>query len=616
MVELSVSGLKKSFADDLLFEQITFDLKTEERLGLIGPNGSGKTTLLKIVYGLESMDEGAIAVRKDGVIGYLDQIPDYHESLLVDDIVQMAFKDLYEIKNKLDEVSLKLGQTKGHELDKYLKEYTRLQALFEQKGGYDIETEINKVTTGLQISSEMRQMPFSLLSGGEKTRVMLAKILLESPSILMLDEPSNHLDLESIEWLESYLKQYKGSVLIVSHDRYFLDNVCNKIVELSTYKAHLYYGNYSYYVIEKERRFLLELKAYLAQQKEIKRMEEQIKRYRIWGVMRDSDKMFKRAKELEKRLEKIDRLQKPKQDQTLSLYQQVSHRSGKRVLEAKSINKAYGDLVIFKDASLDIIYQDRLAILGSNGTGKTSLLHLLMDDFKKEEQDFKWGSKLNLGYLAQEVIFEDDSLTVLDFFMNTHNVSQPLARNQLATALFIRDDVHKKISVLSGGEKSKLILCSLMYDNPNILVLDEPTNHLDIDSRETLEDMLLAFEGTILFVSHDRYFIQKIATRIGEINHEKLEFYEGNYDYYRSLKERLKQDVKKPKDKAPKTVTKTPKKRNYKKDLEMIEEKLHKLYEEIDLHAYDALKLEELYKEKNDLEEEYEELFESMEEDM
>lgn len=615
MIDLNINHIKKVFGSETIFEDITFDVKSGDRIGLIGPNGCGKTTLLKIIYGLEHVQEGNVSFRKGLKVGYLDQIPSYESNVIVEDILNMAFEDVFQIKKRLDEVSLLLGTTEGADLDKSLKEFTRLSELYERLDGYNIETNINKVATGLLITEQLRKANFSQLSGGEKTRVTLARILLEKPELLMLDEPTNHLDLESIEWLESYLSSYEGSVLIVSHDRYFLDNVCNMLIELSQYKAHLYHGNYSYYVIEKERRFLLELKVYLAQQRQIKRMEEQIKRYRIWGEMRDSDKMYKRAKELEKRLSKIERLDKPKYgNDKMKLKNTNTSRSGKRVLIASNIHKAFDDLVLLEGAEIEVIFQDRLAILGNNGTGKTTLIKLLLEDSQLEEPIFDWGSRLNIGYLAQEVLFTDDSKSVLEYFMAEHNVNQAVARKELAKALFIRDDVFKKISMLSGGEKSKLKLCSLTYNQTNLLVLDEPTNHLDIDSREILEEMLLDFKGTILFISHDRYFIKKIASRIGEIDYKIIRYYEGDYDYFRYMKSKhniepvVRKKVKRIKSSEKKDETKVLYDR-----IESIDKRLLEIDSLMIEFGFNYEKLHELQLEKELLENEYERIFEEIE---
>jgi len=539
MIECNINNISKSFGADLVFQNISFDVKTNERIGLIGPNGSGKTTIMKILIGDEHVQLGNVSFRKGTKIGYLDQIPNFSDEITVLEILENAFTDIFKLKHEIDLLTNSFDSLADEELERTLTRYSLLIEKYEQDGGYLIETSINKVCSGLKVNDNMKLMNFNLLSGGEKTRVMLAKILLEKPSILMLDEPSNHLDLESIEWLENYLKDYDGAVLIVSHDRYFLDNVCKKIIELSINKAFVYHGNYSYYVVEKERRFLLELKVYLAHERKVKRMEDQIERYRVWGRMRDSDKMFKRAKELERRLVKIEKLDKPKHDNPkMKIQNSVIGRSGKRVLSASNIDKRFDDLILLVDAEIDLLYKDRLAILGKNGSGKSTLIHMLLNDLGSEEPTYNWGSKLSVGYLAQEVKFKDDSLSVLDYFMKEHEVNQNKARLELAKALFIRDDVFKSIRNLSGGEKSKLKICSLTYNKVNLMVLDEPTNHLDIDSREILEDLLLEFSGTILFVSHDRYFIKKIANRVGEIDNYQLNYYEGDYDYYKFMKKK------------------------------------------------------------------------------
>ena len=448
MLELNISKIKKSFSGTIIFEDITFDIKTNERLGLIGPNGCGKTTLLKIINKDDSVDEGVVSYRKDLKVGYLDQIPSFTNDILVIDILNSAFKELSLLHNQLTDLTESFANLDGADLEKALKIYTHVSEEYERLGGYLMETNINKVTSGLKISDTMRQATFNILSGGEKTRVMLAYILLLNPSLLLLDEPSNHLDLESIEWLENYLKDYDGSVIVVSHDRYFLDNVCNKIIELSYNKAHVYHGNYSYYVIEKERRFYLELKIYLNQEKKIKRMEEQIKQYRIWGVMRDSDKMFKRAKELEKRLEKIARLDKPKKDAPkMKIKYNETGRTGKRVLEAKDITNRFDSLLLLDKAQMEILYQDRVGVLGKNGSGKSTLIKYLIDDFNLDESTHRWGSKIKLGYLPQEVVFDNTNITILDYFMDKHQMSQNAARRELEKHYSLETTYSKRLDI-------------------------------------------------------------------------------------------------------------------------------------------------------------------------
>lgn len=554
MIEISVNGLGKFYGADKIFEGINFDVKTGERVGLIGSNGCGKTTIFKILMDKEDYQEGEVAFRKGISVGYLDQMPNYGDDTTTMDVLRMAFDRLHEIKLKLKELEASFANLEGSALDKQLDSYGKLSEKYEQAGGYDMETNINKMTEGLKISESMQEMAFNQLSGGEKTRVILAKILLESPDMLLLDEPSNHLDMESIEWLEEYLKLYQGTVLIVSHDRYFLDRVVTRIVELEFSKASIYHGNYSYYLIEKERRFLIEMKFYMSQQRKVKQMERQIERYRIWGTMRDSEKMFKKAKELEKRLEKMDKVDRPViEKKKISMVQGDLKRSGKRVLEIEGLKKAFDNKLLFDDLELNVMYGDSTCMIGPNGAGKTTLLRIILEHIEADEGSVKWGSNLEIGYLPQNVTFEDESLSLVDYISYRYTMPIGEARNLLAKVLFVGDDVFKRIETLSGGEKSRLKLCSLLYEDVNCMVLDEPTNHLDIESREVLENLLLDYDGTILFVSHDRYFITKIATKVCEIDEKVLVNYNGTYDYYRE--EKLKKKVEKEalvKDKKPK----------------------------------------------------------------
>jgi ATPase subunit of ABC transporter with duplicated ATPase domains len=533
MIELGINNLSKSFGANKIFENVSFDIKTGEIVGLIGGNGTGKTTIMKILMGHEDY-EGEVFYRKGVTLGYLDQIPVFEEDYSVKEVLYLAFSDVYDIKKKMIKIEHSLTN-EGNDIDKLMKEYGQLQERFELLGGYDIDEKMSKVTIGLRISDSIQKMKFANLSGGEKSKIMLGKILLEKPELLLLDEPSNHLDLKSIEWLEEYLKEYKGSVLIISHDRYFLDRVVNKIVELEYNGTSIYHGNYTYYLMEKERRFIEAYNRYKQNQKKINKMEEQIKRYRIWGKMRDSDKMYVRAKELEKRLAKMEKLDKPVLEKTkIKLSSKGFDRTGKEVLILKEIEKSFESRILFSGLNLTLFYQDSLAILGDNGTGKSTLIKIVMEDFEKDKGSIKYGSNINIGYLPQEVKFEDENTSILEAFQYKYNITIGEARKELAKVLFIKDEVYKKISILSGGEKSRLKLCMLMYEKVNFMILDEPTNHLDIDSREILEETLLDFKGTILFVSHDRYFINKIATKIGEIENERLEFYNGDYEYYKN----------------------------------------------------------------------------------
>ncbi len=556
MIELGVSNLKKQFGETIIFENITFELGTSERLGLIGANGVGKTTVMKILMGMENANGGDVFKRKGASLGYLNQIPDFNEDIKAIDVIEKAFEDLLIIETELKELekAMSLG---GQDLDRLVKRHGNLSIEYERLGGYMKETNLKKVLIGLSISDQMQERPFHLLSGGEQTRIVLAKILLEKPDVLLLDEPSNHLDMASIEWLEEYLKEYQGAVLIISHDRYFLDRVVTKIVELTYDEAILYHGNYTYYTVEKERRFLIAMKHYEQQQKKIKKMEEQIKRYRIWGEMRDSDKMYRRAKELEKRLEKMDKLQKPQYEKRkMSLDMSTGHRTGKRVMELENLSKGFEDKALFKDVDLTLWYKDYLCILGGNGTGKTTLFKMLTGELQPDQGTIKIGSRIEMGYLPQVVEFDNENQTIMEYFQSIHPVTNGQARKQLAKALFVKDDVFKYLKVLSGGEKSRLKLNVLMYGDVNLMLLDEPTNHLDIESREVLEENLLQYEGTVLFISHDRYFVDKMASRIGEIENHHLHVYEGDYQYFKEEKKKyqetenlnLDQDIEKSQD--------------------------------------------------------------------
>jgi len=533
MIELDIHNITKYYGANKIFQNISFNVKTGERIGFIGQNGCGKTTIMKIVMGMEDYQEGDINTRKDARVGYLNQIPIFAEDTTTIGVLRMAFDGIEQIKKQMKHLENQFPQLEGVTLEKAIDNYGRLTEQYELSGGYDIETRMNKVTQGLQISDDMGNMLFSKLSGGEKTRVILAKILLEEPDILLLDEPTNHLDLGSIEWLEGFLKGYKGSVLIISHDRYFLDSVISKVIELEFESAEVYHGNYSYYVIEKERRFLLEYKNYQNQQKKIDQMERQIERYRIWGEMRDSDKMFRRAKELEKRLEKVDVLDRPVfQKRKIRLNQNQIIRTGKVVLSIVNLSKSFTEVNLIKDVDFSIFYQDSVCIIGKNGSGKTTLLKMILGELEPDQGVVKIGSGVKIGYLPQNVVYKDEEQTVLQYFSQLHNITNGEARSQLAKVLFLKEDVNKKIKFLSGGEKSRLRLCSLTFDGVNFMILDEPTNHLDIDSREVLEETLNEFDGTLLFVSHDRYFINKVADKIIAIENSKVKIYDGDYTYY------------------------------------------------------------------------------------
>ncbi len=619
MIEIGVSSLEKSFGADKIFENVTFDIKDKEKIGLVGKNGVGKSTLMKIICGIEEPTLGQVNKRKALKIGYLEQVYNFPDEMLAEDILKLSFSELYNIEEEMKALQKTFDNLENEELDRAIKKYSLLHDRYEAMDGYKIKEKLDKITIGLDIPDTMIKSKFNNLSGGERTRVALGKILLESPDVLLLDEPSNHLDIKSVEWLEEYLNSYEGAVVIISHDRYFLDRVADKIIELSSDGAYIYNGNYSKYVIQKELKFLQELKDYENQQKKIKKMEEQIQRYRIWGKMRDSDKMYRRAKELEKRLEKIDELRKPVKDKKIKSFAlNSSERTGKIVLDIQDAEKSFGEKILFKDANLTVYYKDSIAVIGENGAGKSTLIKMVLNEIPLDSGEIRLGSKLNVGYLPQEITFDDEDIRIVDYFSYKYNISVGEARNELAKILFTEDDVYKKISNLSGGEKTRLKLLILIYEKANVLLLDEPTNHLDIDSRESLEEDLINYDGTIIFISHDRYFIDKVATRIAEIENNSVNVYDCDYEAYKSEKAKfqnikLKQESS---DAGPKDINKTSQsKEEYlkkKEDIKRIEKKkrdFKKLEEKIILLEEEVKNYEKiLYSENHetDVSEEYE----------
>ena len=542
MIEIELKEVEKYFGGNRIFSNISFDVHNNERVGLIGKNGSGKTTIFKIIAGMENKDNGSISIRKNSTVGYLEQIPDYPKHFKVIDVLKTAFQNQYEINKELKIIEVQMGSLNGNELERVLRKYGELNEQYLAKGGYEIEEKMSKVCTGLKFEEEALEREFMTLSGGEKTIVMLGKILLENPEILLLDEPSNHLDVTSIEWLENYLKSYKGTVIIISHDRYFLDRVVTKIVEIEEGETSLYNGNYSYYVIEKQRRIFEEFEAYKDQQKKIKAMEKAIKKLREWATQGDNEKFFKRAESMQKRLNKVERVDKPLINQAkIKLDFAKTDRSGTDVVSLKGICKKFEEKKVIENLYLDVRNSESTALIGSNGSGKSTIIKIILGQVIPENGEVKLGSNIKIGYLPQNITFDNEELNVLDVFREGITISEGESRGILAKFLFYGERVFKKVKNLSGGEKSRLKLCILIQNDINLLILDEPTNHLDIDSREMLEEALLIFEGTILFVSHDRFFINKLAKRILEIEDKKIINYNGDYEYYREKKNQYKQ---------------------------------------------------------------------------
>lgn len=538
MIEIELNKIKKNYGLRNVLDGFSLQLKTGEKVALIGQNGSGKSTILKIIAKQESIDNGTINIRSGAKIGILNQIYENEkEDISVEDFLYKSFEEILKIEKKLNKLETQMStEANTDKLEKLINEYGRTQERFSLIGGYETQEKFNKICSRFYINKDLLKQNYNLLSGGEKTRVNLAKLLLTQPDILLLDEPTNHLDIHSLEFLEELILKYKGTVLIVSHDRYFLDKVINKTVLLENGKENIYYGNYSYFLKEDERRTLTQFENYKNQQKQIEKMKESITTLRKFGELAGNEMFFKRAKNIEKRLEKmeiIDRVDLNKK--ALDLKFNIKSRSGNDVLKIENLEKKFDQKVIFKDANLTLNYGEKVALIGENGSGKSTLIKIILGQDINFDGKLKLGTAIKFGYISQNIIFEDNDKTVLDYFLEGNNFSETEARNKLARYGFRQENVFKRIGKLSGGEKVRIILMKLIQKDINFLILDEPTNHIDIDTREILEEALKEYKGTVLFISHDRFFINAIANRILNIEDCKIKSYYGNYDDFKNL---------------------------------------------------------------------------------
>jgi ATPase subunit of ABC transporter with duplicated ATPase domains len=614
MIELSVTNLRHGFeVGQNIFEDVTFQVDTGERVGLLGHNGAGKTTLFRMLCGELIPDSGSISLAKGCRVGLISQIPVYPEGYTVEDVLNTAFARLHEMEHQLTELAAKLSE--APEDKALLAKYDALTAEYEHAGGYDTATPLNKVTAGLGIPPEMRQQEFAALSGGEKTRVNLARLILEDTDLLLLDEPTNHLDLHATEWLEDYLDKFKGTVLAISHDRYFLDRVVKRIVELEEGKANFYAGNYSFYVVEKKRRFDEQLKRYEKEQAKLEQLQAAVDKLHLWAFM-GNDKLHKRAFSMEKRMEKLRTTDKPTQRKAMTASFGEREFHGDEVFSTVALSKSFGERTLFRDVNLVVTGRERIALLGDNGTGKSTFLKILLSEEPPTSGLVRFGPTVKVGYLPQQVVFDHPERNLVDTMLYGCNCSTQEARDRLAAFQFRGEDVFKTVSSLSGGEKSRLRLCMLMDEKINLLILDEPTNHLDIASREWMEGAIDGFEGCLLLVSHDRYFIDRFAGRVWTIQDQHIADFKGGYQEYLAHLER-KAQLKNAKPPAPEPTAAPkpdkPKRPGGTKYLEKevaaaeravakAEEEMDELACAIDDAASDYLKLQELYEKREELE--------------
>ncbi|MCS6595619.1 ribosomal protection-like ABC-F family protein [Bacillus cereus] len=607
MTICSVNNVMKSFGGNIIFENISLEIKNGERVGLVGRNGSGKTTIFGLLTGKESLDAGAIHMKKGTRIGHVAQIPKFDEVMTVYDVLSSAFKVEKELEKEMHALEKNMAvEQEQSALEKIMERYGVIQEKFAFLGGYEIEANIMKVANGLQVTDLFSRV-FTELSGGEQTKVSLAYMLLQKPDLLLLDEPTNHLDLFAVEWLEQFLKEYTGTVIVISHDRYFLDEVVTKIFDLEDGEIHVYHTNYSQFVEEKEERLLQEFQAYQEQQKKIKKMKEAIKRLREWANQANppNEGLHKRARNMERALERIEKLKRPiLERKQMCLQFEGQERSGKDVVVMKEVSKGFAGRPLFEQANLHVRFQERAAIVGRNGTGKTTLLKLLLEEINPDVGEIRIGSSVKIGYLSQHT-YGNVKSNVLEAFREYVAVTEGEARHILAKFLFYGPAVFKKVTQLSGGEKMRLRLAQLMYQDINFLILDEPTNHLDIESREVLEEALEQYNGTILAVSHDRYFLNKLFEKTYWIDECKLFEFAGNYAWARQKwEEKLEKQVIKQKRQGRKSVEMVPVKEKKARNLEEIENELMHVEEDIYAiecemeHVADVERLEKLYEEK------------------
>ena len=622
MTDLSVSNLIKSFEIGRnVLDGLSFTVTAGERVGILGHNGCGKTTLFRILTGELRPDEGEIAIAPGKRLGLISQIPVYPEGWTTEMVLRDAHRRLYAISERMDELTERMEQDQSPAL---LREYDKLQEDFRRLGGYEMDVDRSRVANGLDIPPQMLAQPFDSLSGGEKTRVNLARLILENTDILLLDEPTNHLDLRATEWLEDYLLHFKGTVLAISHDRYFLDKVVQRCIEIDDGKAEFYSGNYSFYVAQRQHRFEEKLKKYEKDQAKIEQLTRAAEQMHLWAFM-GNDKLHKRAFSMEKRIEKLSHTEKPKEQRKLNVKFREKEFVGDEVLVMDGLEKRYGDRVLFSGLDMLVTGGERIALIGDNGTGKSTLVKLIMSLEKPDKGWLYLGPTVRKAYLPQLVGFSNEERSALDTMLYDCRCQPQEARDRLAAFGFRGEDVLTPVGALSGGEKSRLRLCMLMGGDINFLILDEPTNHLDIASREWMEDALSDYEQTLLFVSHDRYFIDKFATRVWELRDGQITDFRGGYREFRAWRERQdlvtqiekQKEREQPKEKKPKPER--PKNNDkaiarLEREIARLEARIAELDKDAEEHGSDYQKLMEIQAGKDALDAELAELYARWEE--
>ena len=623
MIDISISGLVKEFeVGSRLLDGLSFQIDTGERVGLLGPNGCGKTTLLRILTGVMDYDEGDVVIAPGKRMGLISQIPVYPAGYTVEDVLETAFEPLHRMEAEMTQISQKLAE--GEDDPALLSRYDKLTVAFQAGGGYETQINKNKVSNGLSISEAMRAQLFDQLSGGEKTRVNLARLILENTDILLLDEPTNHLDLRATEWLEEYLAKFKGTVLTVSHDRYFLDKAVNRVIEIQNGKAEFYAGNYSFYAVEKEKRYLERLRQYEKEQAEIDRLTETARKMHE----HNTELLHKRAFSIEKRIARMQTVDRPTRERKMEVRFGEREFRGDEVMTIKGLSKGFGQRKLFENVNLEVAGGERIALIGDNGTGKSTLLKIILGEETADSGKLKMGPTVKTGYLPQHVHFSHPERTLVDTMIYDLDCTAQTARNRLGSFQFRGEDVFKPVSALSGGEQSRLRLCMLMDEKINLLVLDEPTNHLDIQSREWIEEAVEEYEGNLLFVSHDRYFIDRFANRIWMLENGQIIDFKGTYAQFRAARERglftaaapvpavkaMPAPEKKEKPKRPGGTKNLEKEVNAaERAVAKAEEQMEQLNAAIEEAGADYKKLQELCEQKEVLEGELMELYDKWE---